>query len=236
MKLKIICEQVMRILVVEDEIEIAKAIKKLLQKEKYIVDVAPSLGYAKEAIQLTRYDIVLLDRMLPDGEGTDLIKLSLSKKLNNRFLILSALGGLSERVDGLDLGADDYLVKPFEPEELLARIRAAIRRPMPEHEKIYRCANVSFVAETRAVYIGDKVLLLSSKELLIFEALIKAADRIVTHEVLEQYVYNFDDEIQSNTVASHISRMRKTFDHEQANVEFYASRGIGYMLREVNHD
>lgn len=224
----------MRILIVEDEARIAATVKTLLQKEKYVVDVAPTLNYAKEAIQLTHYDVILLDRMLPDGSGTDLVELANSKKINSRFIILSALGDLADKVDGLDLGADDYLVKPFEPDELLARIRAAIRRPLPEKNKLYCCANVSFSIETRTVYIDEKMLMLSSKELSIFEALIKSANRVVTHEILEQYVYNFDDEIQSNTVASHISRMRKIFENEGANVEFHASRGIGYMLRGLN--
>lgn len=222
----------MKILVVEDEPSIASSLKSLLEKQKYNVELATSISYAKRFIDFSQYDVVLLDRMLPDGDGVELIKFFLAREQQCRFIILSALGDINDKVVGLDLGADDYLVKPFEPEELLARIRASVRRPVPEYKKSYEIGNISFIAETRTAFIDSEALPLSSKELLVFEVLIKAKGRIVTHEAMEQFVYSLDDEIQSNTLASHISRLRKQLDKKGANVEIYAARGIGYLLRE----
>ncbi|WP_417624851.1 response regulator transcription factor [Paremcibacter congregatus] len=222
----------MRLLVVEDQEEIARLVQRLLQRENYIVDIAPTLSYAREALRSTDYPLVLLDRMLPDGEGTDLVAFARRHDIKSRFLILSALGDISRRVEGLDLGADDYIVKPFEPEELLARLRAALRRPVPDQNRVWRCGKVAFELPSRQVRINGGPVSFPRRELVILETLIKAAGRVVTRDHLEDSVYGYEDEIQSNTMESHISRLRKQLTQQGAGVMIHAVRGVGYMMKE----
>ncbi len=222
----------LKILLVEDQEEIATLLQGLLQRENYVVDIAPDLAYAKEAVELSEYSVVLLDRMLPDGEGMDLISFVKHKHINCRFLILSALGDIESRVKGLDIGADDYIVKPFEPEELLARIRAAIRRPMPEELKTWTFGCVEMEQHSKNVKIGEKFVAFPRRELIILEALIKSAGRVVTRPVLEEALYGYDDEIMSNSLESHISRLRKKMDGLGAGVVIHAVRGVGYLMKE----
>ena len=222
----------MRFLLVEDEPEIAELVTRLLRREGYVLDVARSLGLAKEAVLSADYPLVILDRRLPDGDGTELVSFARSKGLTTRFLILSALGDVGDLVDGLDVGADDYIVKPFEPRELLARIRAALRRPMPETSKVWRCGRVAFDQHSRNVTVGDHDVALPKRELSILETLIRSAGRVVTRESILTTVYGYDDDIRSNTLESHLSRLRKQLARHEAGVTIHAVRGVGYMMKE----
>jgi DNA-binding response OmpR family regulator len=171
--------------------------------------------------------------MLPDGDGVELVDFARNKEINCRFLILSALGDIEERVEGLDLGADDYIVKPFEPEDLLARIRAAIRRPMPELSKTWICGYIELEQQSKNVKISEKSVVLPRRELIVLETLIKSADRVVTRQMLEKAVYGYDDEIMSNSLESHISRLRKKLVSLDSGVIIHAVRGVGYLMKEV---
>lgn len=224
----------MKILLVEDEAKLAEAIRKLLEREKYVVDVAESLAIARVSMLDGVYDLVLLDRMLPDGDGVSLIKHAKKKRQNAHFLILSALGDVDHRVEGLDLGADDYVTKPFEPEELLARIRACLRRPLPDTSEFIELANLRFERLTRNVSVSGVTTLLPRRELIILETLLQRAGQVVSRQVLESAMYGYDDEVQPNTLDSHVSRLRKNLSGLHANLVIHTIRGVGYMLREAN--
>ena len=222
----------MKLLLVEDTEKIATLISKQLTQQNFVVDHAPNLSMAREALQLSSYDVVILDRMLPDGDGVDLIKFSKKKTLNNRFLILSALGEVIEKTKGLDLGADDYLAKPFEPTELIARIRALLRRPLPVVEQVWKCGNLIFDVDSHNATIKDELLVLNRRELSVLEVLIRNVGRVVTRSQMENAIFGYDDEIQSNTLEAHVSRLRKRLIEADAGVKIHTVRGVGYMLKE----
>ena len=228
----------MRILLVEDDPNLSEAIRRLLRKEGYVVDVADSLRMAKAAVTDHPYEVVLLDRMLPDGEGTALIFHARDAGVRTRFLILSALGDIQERVEGLDLGADDYIVKPFEPDELCARIRAVGRRPTGDGPRPVEFGNLRLDRGSRDVVAmanGESEsipLVLPRRELTLLQTLLERAGRVVTRESLESAMYGYDDLFQSNTLESHVSRLRKHLAETDAGVAIHTIRGVGYMLKE----
>lgn len=225
----------MRFLLVEDEPELGVLVQKMLCDENYIVDLAPDLAWAKEAMTSASYELVILDRQLPDGDGKGLVEFAQQRKIETRFLFLTALGETDDLVDGLDLGADDYIVKPFDPEELLARIRAVLRRPLAGREQVWTLGTVVFRPESRIASIGGECIALSRRELSVVEVLMRGAGRVVTRDVIENAVYGYDDLIQSNTLESHISRIRKLFARHSAGVSIHAVRGVGYMLKEKSN-
>ena len=228
----------MRVLLVEDDANLSEAVRRLLRKEGHIVDLADSLRMAKAAITGHPYDVVLLDRMLPDGEGTALIFHAREAGVRTRFLILSALGDIRERVEGLDLGADDYVVKPFEPDELCARIRAVGRRPTGGAPSTVEFGNLRLDRASRDISAnvdgdtGGRPLVLPRRESTLLQTLLERAGRVVTRESLESAMYGYDDLFQSNTLESHVSRLRKHLAETDAGVAIHTIRGVGYMLKE----
>lgn len=221
----------MRILLVEDETEFANTIKSALEREKYVVDHAERLVFAREACRSNIYDLVLLDRTLPDGDGISLVPAMRAAIPGLAIIVLTARGELADRVTGLDEGADDYLVKPFALEELFARIRAVRRRPVELGvEEIHVGALVFDVANEEASVDGVR-LILARRELRVLATLIKRRGRTVLRESLEQGVYGFDDAIQSNTLDSHISRLRRKLAAAGADIEIHAIKGVGYLLQ-----
>ncbi len=222
----------MRLLLVEDELELGKVVRDLLVDHGFTVDIAPELSWAKEAIQQADYDLVVLDRRLPDGDGIDLVEHAKQATVETRFLFLTALGNLEDKVDCLDVGGDDYMVKPFEPDELLARIRALLRRPLSRTSDCWVCGRVELDVKTRTVLVDGKSLVLSRRELSVLECLIRRAGYVVTREHIEEAVYGYDDEIASNTLESHVSRLRKLLAQYEAGVAIRAIRGVGYVMRE----
>ena len=228
----------MRILLVEDDADLSEAVRRLLRREGHVVDLADSLRMARAAITEHPYELVLLDRMLPDGEGTALIVHAREAGVRTRFLILSALGDIHKRVEGLDLGADDYIVKPFEPDELCARIRAVGRRPAGEGPQTIECGNLRLDRASRDIVAiangGSKSrpLVFPRRELTLLQTLLERAGRVVTRETLESAMYGYDDLFQSNTLESHVSRLRKHLAEEDTGVGIHTVRGVGYLLKE----
>lgn len=219
----------MRILLVEDETEFAATVRAALEREKFIVDHVDSLALAREACRVHVYDLVLLDRTLPDGDGLSLVPALRAATPGLAVIVLSARGDLLDRVSGLDEGADDYLVKPFALEELFARIRAVRRRPAElVAEEIHVGALVFDIANDEASVAGVR-LDLARRELRVLATLVKRRGRTVLRETLEQAVYGFDDAIQSNTLDSHISRLRRKL--AGAGIEIHAIKGVGYLLQ-----
>lgn len=221
----------MRILLVEDETEFADTVRGALEREKYVVDHADRLALAREASRLNSYDLVLLDRTLPDGDGLSLLPLLRAGNPGLPVIMLTARGEVTDRVAGLDEGADDYLVKPFALEELFARIRAVRRRPAElGPEEIHVGALVFDVANDEASVAGVR-LDLARRELRVLATLVRRRGRTVLRESLEQAVYGFDDAIQSNTLDSHISRLRRKLAAVDAGIEIHAIKGVGYLLQ-----
>ncbi len=221
----------MRVLLVEDEIEFADTVRAALEREKYVVDHVDRLAWATEACRWNVYDLLLLDRTLPDGDGLALLPSLRAAQPGIAVIVLTARGELADRVNGLDEGADDYLVKPFALDELFARIRAVRRRPAAlGPDEIHVGALVFDVANDEA-RVGGVRLTLARRELRVLSTLIKRRGRTVLRESLAQGVYGFDDAIQSNTLDSHISRLRGKLAAANAGIEIHAIKGVGYLLQ-----
>lgn len=221
----------MKILLVEDEIEFAETLRGALERERFVVDHADRLTMAREAALSGSYDLVLLDRTLPDGDGLTLVPALRAENPGLPIIVLSARGEVYDRVAGLDEGADDYLIKPFALEEMFARIRAVRRRPVELGVAEIRVGALVFdVANDEAMVDGVR-LDLPRREVRVLATLVKRRGRTVLRETLEQAVYGFDDEVQSNTLDSHISRLRRKLSETGARIEIHAIRGVGYLLR-----
>lgn len=222
----------MRILLVEDEFEAARLIASLIASAGFDVDQAQSLAAARDAVRRAPYDLLLLDRRLPDGDGLSLLQLARAIRPGIRAMVLTALDGLGEKVASLDLGADDYLTKPFEGEELIARIRACLRRPGTTAEAPIVIGALSFDVATREVFAGGKAVALHRRELTLLEALMRRASRVVPRDALFNEVFEPHEEVQDNTLDAAISRLRRRLDALEANVTIHTLRGVGYMLTE----
>ncbi|MGY4289324.1 DNA-binding response OmpR family regulator [Bradyrhizobium sp. LM2.7] len=223
----------MRILLVEDEAEMAGALTSALKRYDMIVDHVPTLAEAEEAISADVHAAVLLDRQLPDGDGLALIPKLRARADGVPIIMLTARGELADRVAGLDRCADDYLAKPFAVEELLARLRAVLRRPAGLQPDIMRAGRLAFDFSHREASAEGVPLELPRRELLVLEALVRRMGRTVLRSALEEAVYNFDDEIQSNALDTHVSRLRRKLDEADARVEIHGIRGVGYLLKKL---
>ncbi|KKC38143.1 transcriptional regulator [Devosia epidermidihirudinis] len=221
----------MRILLVEDEMDMATALTAALSRHDIVVDHARTLEIAEEACRSGVHDAVLLDRKLPDGDGLSLIPVFRREQAGLPIIVLSALGSPENRVAGLDHGADDYLAKPFSTEELLARLRAVMRRPAQMGASMVSVGLLRFNLTAREAEVDGKPLELTRRELLALEVLVRRSGRTVTRSALEEAVYGFDDEIASNSLDAHISRLRRKLTGAQ--VEIHGIRGLGYLLRAV---
>lgn len=223
----------MRILLVEDEVELVGTLLTALKRERFVVDHAGSLAMAREAASLHSYDLVLLDRTLPDGDGLSMVPILRGQSPGLPIIVLSARGDVADRIEGLDEGADDYLAKPFSLDELLARMRAVRRRPSGMNAEEIRAGAISFDVSNEEVAVGGERMSLPRRELRVLAALLKRRGRTVLRESLEQAVFGFDDEVQSNALDSHISRLRRKLSDADAGIEIHAIRGVGYLLRET---
>ncbi|MDX0855203.1 response regulator [Sinorhizobium medicae] len=221
----------MRILLVEDEAEFAKAMRGALERDRFVVDWVTSISLASEASRSHVHELVLLDRTLPDGDGLSLIPQLRADNPGVPIIVLSARGELTERVAGLDDGADDYLVKPFDLAEMLARIRAVQRRPNELAPDEIVVGDLVFDIAFGEARVHGTQLVLQRREVAVLTALIRRRGRVVLRETIEEAVYGFDDAIQSNTLDSHISRLRRKFSEAGAGVEIHTVRGVGYLLR-----
>jgi DNA-binding response OmpR family regulator len=224
----------MRVLLIEDEFELAEALRGALERERFVVDHADCLSVAREAALLAPFDLVLLDRTLPDGDGLSLVPFLREEHPGLHIVVLSARGEVSDRIAGLDEGADDYLVKPFSLDEMFARIRAIKRRPVDLAAEEIHVGCLVYSLANDDVSAGGVELELPRRELRVLAALVKRRGRTVLRETLEQAVYGFDDEVQSNTLDSHVSRLRRKLAEANAGIEIHAIRGVGYLLREAS--
>jgi len=223
----------MRLLLVEDEPDMAALLRSVLEKHDFVTDSAPSIEIAIEAIETIAHDLVLLDRQLGDGDGATLIAYLRKRRPNVPVVILSARGAAADRVEGLNLGADDYIAKPFVINELVARLRAVLRRPTQMASERLEVGNLSFDLNQAEVFIEGARLDLPRMEYLVLESLMRRAGRTVRRGVLEEEVYGSDDEIQSNSLEAHISRLRRKLSDAGALVSIQPVRGVGYFLKHT---
>jgi DNA-binding response OmpR family regulator len=222
----------MRLLLIEDERELAVALSAALSKHGIVTDHTMSLADAHELVLQNDYDAILLDRRLPDGEGLTFIPILRRAGNDTPIIILTARNEPMERVAGLDSGADDYLGKPFMVEELMARVRALLRRPTGVIDQDIKVGRLSIDPLNLAVRIGSDTLEMPRRELLVLQALAKRKGKTVLRSTLEQAVYNYEEEIQSNALDAHISRLRKRLSDLDAGTTIHNIRGVGYLLKE----
>lgn len=221
----------LRVLLVEDEPEMAAALAAALKNYDMVVDHIATLGDAEEAVSTNAYGAILLDRQLPDGDGLTLVSKLRASGVSVPVIVLTARGELVDRVAGLDIGADDYLGKPFAVEELLARLRAVLRRRADLPSETMRLGRLSFDVSNREASVDGKALDLPRRELLVLETLLRRMGRTVARSSLEQAVYSIDDEIQSNALDTHVSRLRRKLSEAESGIEIHAIRGVGYLLK-----
>jgi DNA-binding response OmpR family regulator len=195
------------------------------------VDHVASLADAFEAIIVRPYRAILLDRRLPDGDGIALVPAAKSRPSPPPIIFLTARDEVSDRVEGLDAGADDYLVKPFALSELLARLRAACRRPSTASPTPpVEIGRLSFDLNSREARIDGKHFSLSKRELALLELLMRRAGRLVQRNYLDSELYGFEAEVSANALDSLVSRLRRRLDEAGAEVNLTTMRGVGYMI------
>ena len=227
----------MRILVVEDEKKINDVIVKTLKKEKYGVDSCFDGEEALDYIFSVEYDIILLDIMLPKKDGFEVLKSMRKKGIKTPVLFLTARDQIEDRVRGLDLGADDYLVKPFAFEELLARIRVVLRKNSDSGEdsgNVLKIANLTVDCNKHEVFRDDVSIKLSAKEFSILEYMMRNKGRVVSKEKIEEHVWDFDYEGGSNIVEVYIKFLRKKVDNDFSPKLIHTIRRDGYILKVEN--
>lgn len=223
----------MRLLVVEDEIKIANALKKGLERESFAVDIAYDGDSGLQEALHEPYDVLILDRMLPGSvDGIGIISAVRAAGHKTPILLLTAKDTVQDKVDGLNIGADDYLTKPFAFDELLARIRALLRRPRDIQGTVLRCADLQLDTATMNVQRAGVEIKLSAKEYALLEFLLRNADAIVTKDAIMQHVWNFDADILPNTVEVYIRYLRNKIDQPFGVSLIHTVRGFGYKIAE----
>ncbi|KKU03393.1 MAG: Two component transcriptional regulator, winged helix family [Candidatus Amesbacteria bacterium GW2011_GWA1_46_35] len=216
----------MRILVVEDEHRIANAIKKGLEQEKYAVDVAYTGETGWDLASSEEYDAIILDLMLPGIDGLTICRNLRQAGKQIPILILTAKDQTGDKVEGLNSGADDYLVKPFAFEELLARIRALVRRPKNTLNPVLKVAELELNTSTYEVKMGEKQISLSNKEFSLTEYLMRNAGKVLTKDQIISHVWNYDADVLPNTVEVYVKALRRKIGQNLIKTV----RGFGYKM------
>ena len=224
----------MKILIIEDEPEMLHNMKQSLEKEQYRIETAENYEAAMEKIGVYNYDCILLDISLPGGNGLDILKELKKLKKSEGVIIVSARDSLDERVMGLDLGADDYLPKPFHMAELHARVKAVFRRRKLEGHQLISMGNLTLFPEERNVTVKDQPLDLYRKEYDILLYLLTNKNRLVSKTALAEHVWGdqIDEADSFEFIYSQIKNLRKKLNDRQSTIEIQAIYGIGYKLQE----
>lgn len=222
----------MKVLIVEDETELRKTIQEFLHREKFIVEFASDFKSGLDKILAYDYDCILLDIMLPNGSGMDLLKEIKTLHKKDSVIILSAKDSVDDKVMGLELGADDYLSKPFHLAELLARIRSAIRRNHQEGENTVSYKNISVFPDKRSVFVDGKELILNRKEFDLLYYFIIRPEKTMQKTTLAEAIWgDYIDQADSlDFIYSQIKNLRKKMKTSGAEADFQAVYGIGYKL------
>jgi two-component system response regulator QseB len=219
----------MRLLLVEDDVMIGEVVLDLLRADNYAVDWVRDGTMAETAIACQEYDLILLDLGLPKKDGLEVLRSLRAKKNRTPVVITTARDAIAERIAGLDAGADDYIIKPYDLDELLARIRAHIRRGSGRAEPVYEYKNVSINPVSKEVLVDQQPVILSAREWAVLEPLLARPGMILSREQLEEKLFSWKDEINSNAVEVYIHGLRK-----KLGADFIQNvRGVGYLVPKV---
>lgn len=222
----------MRLLLIEDNDRLADLLNGLLSNAGFAVDRVADVVTATAALDSATYEIILLDLRLPDGDGMDILKTLRAKKNAALVLAATAKSDVVDRVQTLNAGADDYLVKPFSPDELLARIHALLRRRGAFAPDVLTLGNIALDTVSLTLSVADKPVKLPRREVCVLAELLRRQGRVLRREALEEAVYPFDAEVTPNAIEAAISRLRRRLDAADASVSITTLRGIGYLLSE----
>lgn len=223
----------MRILILEDNWVIAQGLRKALLNHGFAVDAFNLVEDATHAIQTQKFDLLLLDLGLPDGDGLQFLRSLRHKNSAIPVLILSARDQLNERVKGLNEGADDYLCKPFETDEVVARVHALLRRSVARTSNAIEYGTLHFDVASRTVTFQGQEVILHRREISVLECLLSNIDRVVSKGQIVQHISSFDEELSESAIETYISRLRKKFSPE---LNIRTVRGLGYMLGKAHCD
>ncbi|KAA3639336.1 MAG: DNA-binding response regulator [Proteobacteria bacterium] len=217
----------MRLLLLEDATDLGDVLHNQMMDEGHAVDWVQTIGQAKAALASTQYDLILLDLKLPDGHGIDLLKSLRHADDTTPVIILTARDQISDRIKGLNAGADDYLVKPFDLSELSARVAAVARRYAGNPNPIIKLADLSIDMNKHLVFRDDALINLTAREWALLEAFLQRPGVLLSKAQLEDHLYAFGAEIESNTIEVYISRLRKKLGRELITTV----RGLGYRMK-----
>jgi two-component system, OmpR family, response regulator TctD len=223
----------MKLLLIEDNPSLAHWLSKLLDEQAFVVDHVLDGGAADRLLQCNHYDVVLLDLNLPGLSGRAVLRRLRERGNDVPVLILTASGSVDEKVDCLGVGADDYLVKPFEIRELIARIKVLIRRQTPGKATEITCGNLSYQFNTRQFTLGDAPLNLPPRERSVLEALMVKLGATVSKQALMDSIFSMEDEASEDAIEIYVHRLRKKLEHSSAAI--VTLRGVGYLLK-MKHD
>jgi DNA-binding response OmpR family regulator len=223
----------MRALLLEDSVRLRELLSEAVHAAGWRVDAVATIAEAKAAFAVTPYDLLLIDLSLPDGDGLDLVRDFRREGVKTPILVLTARAAVDERIAGLDAGADDYLVKPFNNGEFLARCRALLRRAPDTKAPVLSAAELTLDAATGAATCAGLDLGLAPRERAVLEILMRDLGRVVQKRKLEHALSEFGDEVSSNAVELAVSRLRKKLEPHASGVSLETIRGLGYMLRET---
>jgi DNA-binding response OmpR family regulator len=223
----------MRLLVIEDERDLGGLVRSALERGGFAVDLAPTLDAAAACLSLVSYDVAVLDLALPDGDGLTLLRRVRREGSTLPVLVLTARDAPEDRVLGLDAGADDYLIKPFHMPELIARVRALLRRPSAALGVMLTLGNLVLDTTSRAVRVDGAEVGLSVRETSMLEILMRQQGAVVTREVMEQRLYSFEAQLGSNALEVLIHRLRRRQQEVGAAVVIHTVRGVGYLMAEA---
>lgn len=210
----------------------ADLIASLILREGYAVDIGRSMTEAVQAARSSAFELILLDRRLPEGDGLSLLPDLRKLQPGVRVIVLSAMDTLDETVTGLDAGADDYLIKPFRAPELLARIRACLRRPGHDAQPAITVGALTFEPASLQVTVAGKPVALHRRELALLTALMKRPNRVMAREALLEDVYGCDADVQQRSLDTLVWRLRSRLEECGSGLTIHLARGIGYMLTE----
>jgi DNA-binding response OmpR family regulator len=217
------------LLIIEDSERLCQAIAESLRAQGFAVDTAASASDGVRAWRAADYDAAVLDLMLPDGTGLNALKEMRDRGNMTPVLILTALGTVEDRVRGLDCGADDYLVKPFAMQELIARLRALLRRPGAALGRTLTLGSVQLDTSARIATVARTPLDLTRSELIVLEALLRNQGRVISKERLAECLYDFEQDRSANSVETQVHRLRKKLAAAGADVSLRTLRGLGYL-------
>jgi len=224
----------MRLLLVDDNERLSRLISASLAKAGFETDVFATAAEAAAAVESLLYSAVILDLGLPDQDGLALLKRLRASGNALPILILTARGGIEDRVRGLDAGADDYLVKPFAQEELIARLRAMLRRPGGLLGGALELGTLRLDTVSRQVTLGENPQFFSPREIAVLEILLRRSGRVVPKKVVEDHLFGLSGDLQSNAVEVYVHRLRKQLAEAGADVAIHTVRGVGYLVAQVS--